>query len=69
MGNSVHRLLPNTDYLDLYLPSGRHAGIRLDLRRGLLELQTRGTRYYFDLAELVARHEQACYTDGERNAV
>lgn len=48
--------LPAPAYIDLKLPDGRHSGIRLDLDRGILEVQKQGVRYVFDLATL--RDEQ-----------
>lgn len=50
-------------FRDLLLPDGKHSGVRIDARRLILEVQRRGTRYYFDLTQIVDFAERLCYTD------
>lgn len=49
-------------YEDLRLPDGKHSGVRVDVARGVLEVQRKGVRYYFDLTVLpIAKPVQICY--------
>jgi hypothetical protein len=49
-------------YEDLRLPDGRHTGVRVDVARGILEVQRNRIRYYFDLTTLpIAKPVQICY--------
>lgn len=51
--------LPQSQYIDLHLPDGTHSGVRVDSRRGVLEIQRRGIKHYFDLAEVAQIAEQS----------
>jgi hypothetical protein len=42
--------LPQPQYKPLRLPDGTHSGVCYDPLRGVLEIQRKGTKYYFDLA-------------------
>lgn len=52
--------LPSADYETIYFPNGDHTGVRFDRSRWILEIQKRGIKYYFDLANLkqVKKNEQ-----------
>lgn len=64
--NSIE--LPVARWVDLRLPDGSHSGIRVDLWRGLLEVQKRSGRHIFDLTALqpIEDTEQLCYTEKQR---
>lgn len=44
--------LPTSNYETIYFPNGDHTGVRFDRKRWILEIQKRGIKYYFDLANL-----------------
>lgn len=48
----TNRILPSSQYIDIRLPDGSHSGVRVDSRRGVLEIQRKGVRYYFDLVQV-----------------
>ena len=70
MESMTHRLLnllPPAAYQDIRLPDGTHSGVRIDCARGILEIQRRGVRHYYDLVlmrpiEAIDTKEQSCYT-------
>lgn len=41
---------PVAQYEPIYLPDGTHSGVRFDRNRGILEIQKKGVKYFFDLA-------------------
>jgi len=49
MGGTVVPV-PNAKYDPIYLPDGTHSGVRVDRERGIIEVQRKGIKYYFDLA-------------------
>jgi hypothetical protein len=63
------QVLPPAHYADLRLPDGSHSGVRVDALRGVIEIQRRGTKYYFDLTQIqdnlpVAIITNTCYDGG-----
>lgn len=57
------QLLPSPQYIELRLPDGKIAG-RFDPLRGVLEVQTRGVKHYFDLTQVVLtidKSPELCY--------
>lgn len=52
MGNSTPLTLPEPTYIDLRFPDGTHSGVRLDIGRGILEVQKRGIKHLFDLTAI-----------------
>lgn len=69
MAGSNTLALPTPHWEDLRLPDGSHSGIRVDLRRGLLEVQKRSGLHIFDLTSLqpLEEAERVCYTEKQRN--
>lgn len=65
MASSNTLTLPPQHWVDLRLPDGTHSGVRVDLARGLLEVQKRSGRHVFDLTLLQAieNSEHLCYTE------
>lgn len=65
MGNSNALTLPPPHWKDLRLPDGTHSGVRVDLLRGLLEVQKRSGKHIFDLTSLqpLEEGERVCYTE------
>lgn len=61
--NPLALLAPH--WVDLRLPDGTHSGVRVDLLRGLLEVQKRSGKHIFDLAQLstIEDVERICYTE------
>lgn len=59
---SPSRALPAARYVDLRFADGSHTGVRLDCARGVLEVQKRGRREYFDIALIIDSGERLCYT-------
>lgn len=49
--------LPAPRYVDLRFPDGAHSGARIDLARGVLEIQKRGVKHVFDLV-MIQESEQ-----------
>ena len=52
------------NYIDLRYPDGTHTGVRVDWKRGIIEVRKRGKDYYFDIAVLTERVEkidEVCY--------
>jgi len=41
---------PVAQYESIFLPDGTHSGVRFDRNRGILEIQKKGVKYFFDLA-------------------
>lgn len=53
MGNETPALaLPEPTYIDLRFPDGTHSGVRVDVSRGILEVQKRGVKHLFDLTAI-----------------
>lgn len=68
MGNEALGLaLPEPTYIDLRLPDGTHSGVRLDLGRGILEVQRRGVKHVFDLATIQGDNRGTKGGTGERD--
>lgn len=44
--------MPIAHYEPIYLPDGTHSGVRFDRFRGILEIQKKGVKHFFDLATL-----------------
>lgn len=44
--------LPTPHYETIYLADGTHSGVRFDRFRGILEIQKKGVKHFFDLATL-----------------
>ena len=70
VGINHKQILPLARYADLRLPDGTHSGARYDPTRGVLEIQKRGKRYYFDLTQIlvkctVAGDNELCYDVGQ----
>lgn len=65
MGNSNALALPTPHWKDLRLPDGTHSGVRVDLLRGLLEVQKRSGKHIFDLTQMqpIEDVERICYTE------
>ena len=60
--------LPAPTYTDLRFDDGTHSGVRIDLRRGILEVQKRGVKHLFDLATIGQENRGAKGgTDGKDN--
>lgn len=57
--------LPAARYVDLRFADGSHTGVRIDRARGVIEVQKRGRREYFDLVLIIDSGERVCYTDGQ----
>lgn len=53
--DSNKNILPSPQYVDLPFSDGGLAG-RFDPVRGVLEVQRRGVKHYYDLAVLVQAH-------------
>jgi hypothetical protein len=56
--------LPKPQYEILRLPDGRHSGARFDPVRGVLEIQYKGSKYLFDLAQIkeaIDEKKNVCY--------
>lgn len=43
---------PIAQYEPIYLPDGTHSGVRYDRIRGILEIQKKGVKHFFDLTAL-----------------
>ena len=70
VGSNHKSILPLARYEDLRLPDGSHSGVRVDAVRGILEVQKRGIRYYFDLTQIIvkcpiAADKELCYDTGQ----
>ena len=68
---TAHRLfnlLPPAAYQDIRLPDGTHSGVRIDCARGILEIQRRGVKHYYDLVLMqpvemtIDTDRELCYT-------
>jgi len=61
--------LPEPDYIDLRLADGTHSGVRLDMVRGILEVQKRGVKHVFDLTTIQRDQHRGAGggTDGKDN--
>ncbi len=68
MASSSTLTLPPPHWVDLRLPDGTHSGVRVDLRRGLLEVQRRSGKHIFDLAQIstIEDVERICYTEKQQ---
>ena len=49
--------LPEPRYVDLRFEDGTHSGVRVDLMRGIIEVQKRGVKHVFDLV-MIQESEQ-----------
>ncbi|TXH53000.1 MAG: hypothetical protein E6Q97_14335 [Desulfurellales bacterium] len=70
MGNETPVLaLPAPTYTDLRFDDGTHSGVRIDLRRGILEVQKRGVKHVFDLTTIQRDQHRGAGggTDGKDN--
>lgn len=65
MASSNILTLPPPRWVDLRLQDGTHSGVRVDLRRGLLEVQKRSGKHIFDLTSLqpLEEAERVYYTE------
>lgn len=65
MASSNVLTLPTPHWEDLRLPDGTHSGVRVDLLRGLVEVQKRSGKHIFDLTSLqpIEDVERICYTE------
>lgn len=55
IGTNHKQVLPLARYEDLRLPDGTHSGVRVDVVRGILEVQRKGKRHYFDLTQIIVK--------------
>lgn len=53
MGGTVTVLqFPEPHYVPIYFADGTHTGVRFDPFRGILEIQKKGVKHFFDLTAL-----------------
>ena len=65
MASEVTKLtLPQARYIPIFLGDGHHSGVEYDPARGIIQIQRRGKKEWFDLATLapVECAEKTCYT-------
>lgn len=52
--DSNQSTLPPPKYIDIFLPDGKHSGVRVDIGRGIIEIRRRQESYFFDLTQIAA---------------
>lgn len=51
-GTATAFQLPEPHYEPIYFPDGTHSGVRFDRLRGILEIQKKGVKQWFDLTTM-----------------